>query len=556
MKATLQFLFIVGCERQREVVPRDEPSTMEVSSSSPILCRTPRSVPFEATRTGAQHDSAHAELVGAGIGVEDYDDDGFLDLFLPSVQATDARMFWGDDGAFVEDDASGWAPLDASAAVSHADYDSDGDLDLFVARWEQPSVLLRNEGGRQFVDATAESGLGRHAVKAQTAPWADIDGDGDLDLFIGAYGERAVIITDGSCDDHVPDAHPGQLWRNNGDGTFTDASDHLPDELDGQQDVALEQWDAYVFMAAFYDLDGDHRPELLVSNDDGLCQGSLALANRDGGFEVGGARGWDGDRHDMGMASADLNGDELPDFAITSYQNVSYFESADLGDEPVYVDAGLTVGIVDDWASRDRTFGWGTEFGDLDNDADEDLVSVFGFWEYYANDDPKLQPDALFVRGDDGRFSEEAEGWGLADNGVSRSVVLADLDRDGTLDVVKRLLGDAATGGGALVDKTAATKMYLSNCEPSAWITVRLRDERSANGFGVGAKIRAISDRTQVRWVTASSTGMYSARPLEAHFGLADAERVDLEVVWPDGEVLRVDDVATRQVVTLRRKAP
>lgn len=538
---------VVGCPSAGDKESGSGPSTVAVQSSSPISCDAPRDQPFEAVLTAARHDANGAGLVGAALGIEDYDQDGVLDVFLPAEGSADGRMLWGVDGStFDEVDVSAWGPLDGAAAVSHADYDGDGDLDLFVARWAQPSALLRNEGGREFVDVTAESGLGTYAVRAQTAPWGDIDGDGDLDLFVGAYGEQTFI--DDACADHVADEHPGQLWQNNGDGTFTDRSDQLPEELDGHEDPAAQDWDAYVFMAGFFDLDGDHRPELLVAIDDGVCQGSLALANQGGGFVVGGADGWGGTgRHDMGMAAADLNGDELPDFAIPSYQHVTYLESSHLGEAPIYVEAGQAVGIDDDWTATDRIFGWGAEFGDLDNDADEDLISLFGFWDYFAKYNPEPQPDAMFIRGDDGRFSQEAEAWGLADEGVSRSVVLADLDRDGALDVVTRVLDNA-------VDATAVTNLHLSNCEQAAWLTVRLRDERTPNGFAVGAKVRAITDRSQVRWITASSTGMYSARPLEAHFGLGAADRVDLEVVWPDGETTRVDDVPARQVVTLHRK--
>lgn len=548
--AALATLVVLGCRSGDEQQgPPPEVSEVEVQASGPIPCDAPRSQPFEGVQTVARHDSDGAGLIGAGVGVEDYDQDGFLDLFLPGARAGDSHLYWGRGGAaFDEVDTSAWAALDGAASVSHADYDSDGDLDLFVARWEQPNVLLRNEGGRVFVDVTAESGLGSTTARAQTAPWADIDGDGDLDLFVGSYGAQTFI--DEVCGDHVADPLPGQLWRNDGDGTFTDVSEQLPEALDGQEDPSASQWDAYVFMAGFYDLDGDSLPELLVAIDDGVCQGSLALGNHGDAFVVGAAEGWGGvGRHDMGMAAADLNGDELPDFAFPSYQDVVYVESLELDQNLVYVDAGSAVGIEADWLGTDRLFGWGAEFGDLDNDADEDLVALFGYWDYFPGYNAEQQPDAVFVRGPDGQFALDAEAWGLADEGVSRSVVLADLDRDGTLDVVTRSLDDAVEDG-------AVTKLHLSNCEQAAWITVRLVDDRSPNRFAVGAKVRVITDQTQVRWITSSSTGMYSARPLEAHFGLGDAERVDLEVVWPDGETTRVDDVAGRQVVTVRRTAP
>ena len=486
-----------------------------------------------------RHDQAL--LHGGGLLVEDLDDNGFFDLFLPSETEHDLR--WGRDGDLEQLFDAGAAdiaglPLDFSVGVNAVDYDADGDLDVFVTRWERPNTLLRNDGDRRFTDVSATAFPDPRSLKSQSASWGDIEGDGDLDLFVGSYGKFTRIDVNDpvpDCSDH--DAEDAELWRNNGDGTFTDISDALPHEVH----------EGYTFMSGFYDIDGDRYPELFVANDDGKCQSSLVVDNVGGAFAV---EDFNPGSHDMGMAVADLNDDEIPDFLLTSFNTASLARSSVADDGRVfwvdYSDAmGLTVDATPpgtDAQHGQQVYGWGAEFGDIDNDADIDATMLFGYWHYYTGKgNVGRQADGLWIQGDDGMFSDEGPAWGVADEGTSRGVVLADIDNDGYLDMVKRILD-------------APTPLYVSRCGEASWVRIRL-SAPGPNTFGVGAKIRVITgDKTQIRWIHSGSSGMYSGAPLEAHVGLGDADRIDrIEVVWPDGRISAVEDVAARQKITVVR---
>lgn len=528
-----------GAEDREASAPADlEPPTRATLIEGGVLsCADPgrRSSQHFDLRSAEGKRLPEANLAGGGMVVEDFDQDGALDLFLPSE--TYVQLWFGDGAGGFEDRATtALAGIDLSMGVggAAADVDADGDLDLLVTRWERPNRLLRNEGGRVFVDVTEVSGLGHTTAKHQSASWGDMDADGDLDLFVGTYGEVAKIL-DESCDDHLADR--SALYRNRGDGTFEDVSDLLPEAVHN----------GYVFASGWYDIDEDGFPELLSSHDDGVCEASVLVDNIDGtSFVVDVGSGISRDAHDMGIGVGDLNGDEIPDFLLTSFQRSDYLQSlpSDRGANGViWADATGARGlVVDPEAPYAQAYGWGAEFGDVDNDGDLDAVMTFGYWSYYPGPlDPRYQRDGLWIQDGAGQFSNEAQSWGVADKYVGRGVVLADVNDDGWLDLLKRQLDEP-------------TLMYLSRCGTESWVRVRLRDD-APNTYGVGAKIRVIADgTTRVRWITSGSTGMYTGAPLEAHFGLGSADRIErLEVVWPDMRVDAFEDLAARQVLTVTR---
>lgn len=517
-----------------------------VERSGVIVCPAPerRGVLEFDLKQSFQTSLSRAELHGGGLLVADLDGDGWLDLFAPGE--SEHLLRWTRPGAPAElfdvaDDTLSSLPLDHAVGATAVDIEGDGDLDLFVPRWERPHTLLRNEGGRRFTDVSASAFPTPSASRSQSASWGDIDGDGDLDLFVGTYGERVTIdVTEPTpdCSDHRPD--DAQLWRNNGDGTFTDDSDQLPAVAHG-----------YTFMSGFYDLEDDGYPELFLAHDDGICGPSALLWNHRGTFTVDDATGFDRGTHDMGMGVGDLNDDTLPDFLLTSWNGADLLLSSRTDGQIRWIEASAARALVLDSAPRDRPsqaqpgqqiFGWGAELADIDNDADLDALMVFGYWHYFQGPANEVrQRDGYWVQHDDGTFEDQATRVGLAEPLVTRSVVAADLNGDGYLDVVKHALDEGIP-------------LHLSRCGTAAWVRIRLQDD-GPNRFGVGARIEVEAGGTRhTRWITSGSTGMYTGSPLEAHVGLGEAEHIDrITVHWPDGGTTRVTNEEARQRLTIRR---
>ncbi len=353
---------------------------------------------------------------------------------------------------------------------------------------------------------------------------ADLDNDGDLDLFVGNYGDVELTLVAG-------EPRPSCLYENLGDGTFADRSDRLPPEVQ----------EALTFGGGFHDLDGDLAPELYVVNDlGGLFRPNALLWNRGGSFELdGGAAGLDVAIAGMGLAVGDVNGDEIPDLIVPGWREIAYLESVG----GTWFDAADLRGVVPD-QDAGQYVGWGTELADMDNDGDHDALLAFGYIDGGPDfDNPLDQPDALFVQAAAGGFHDEAAAWGIADPTITRAFGLADFDDDGWLDYAPTALGEN-------------NALYLSRCGREAWLRVRLVDETTPNPRGIGARVTAtVAGGRKIRWMRAGGTNFASGGPPELHFGLGFQDTIGtLELTWPDGEVAAFDDVDSRQVVVLRRR--
>jgi hypothetical protein len=464
-------------------------------------------------------------LTGGAVAVADLDADGRLDVFLPSIVEVGLWMQDGT-GEFVDQGVERLGGIDLTEATgaSIVDVDGDGDLDVFVTRWEAQNVLLINDGQGYFTDGTMASGISGTG-RSQTSSWGDMDRDGDLDLFVGRYGPRPE---DAFVDEELLEiADSSQVWENMGDGTFLDRSEILP------QDVH----ESYTFMSGWYDLDDDGWTELLIINDFGWSRPSRIFWNTPSGLVMeSGDSGFAQPFAGMGLGVGDLNGDEVLDFVQSSWRDTSVLVS----NSGRWYEYAQVLGLESDWeGDPQQIFGWGTEMFDIDNDGDLDVVMNFGHWDEYGPQ--RRQLDAVFIQEEDGSFIDRARVWGMDDEGASRGLAVGDLNRDGRLDVVKRVLD----GG---------TPMYISRCSEDAWLGVNLRSE-APNTFAVGARVRFISgDQVWVRHVQAGGTSMYSARQPAVHVGLGLVDVLDaVEVIWPGGEVSRLERVPTRQFLEISR---
>ncbi|MFZ5477101.1 MAG: CRTAC1 family protein [Myxococcota bacterium] len=471
---------------------------------------------------------------GWGMAVADFDGDARLDLFLPQPYQDELYLGQADGtlalGDFPDEDGDG---LGAAAA----DYDGDGDFDLYVTNqgWDR---LWRNDAG-EFVDVTVEAGLPEEPWRGMGAAWGDADGDLDLDLLVANNFARDQH-PDEPGDDGLWEADPNLLFLNDGDGTFTAVEDAF-DARSGR---------GFTYMAGFVDADVDGDLDVYVVNDKGADSHPNALVLNDGagGFAFdGGASFTDWAMDGMGLGVGDLDDDLVPDLIVpgrglfrlgVSVGDGTWAESApSLG--VTYTDEG------------GRVLGWGTEMADLDNDGDLDVIAAFGVDDLTPGTDPDdplvenapiEEPDALFVQGDDGRFLQVAEDWGIATPAASRGIVVTDWNGDGVLDYLRRQV-------------YGPSRIFVSNCGDAHWVELRLVQD-APNVHAIGARVvLEAGGRRRVRWISSGSTSLSSSGPPRAHVGLGDATAIDsVEITWPDGHVQRLADLPVDRVVTVLRE--
>jgi hypothetical protein len=499
-------------------------------------------------RNGASGRKYQVETVPGGLGVIDFDGDGWPDLFcangasLPSLvkdaPAYSNRLYRNNrDGTFSDVTGSaGLAGEGYSMGVAVGDYDNDGHEDLFVTG-VHGNHLYRNDGKGRFTDVTEKAGLlgpgllGRPAWTV-AACWDDYDNDGHLDLLLSNYCDWAPGI-DPVCGGIDPSlrsyCHPDkykaqsmQLFHNNGDGTFTEvtAKQGLPDLLGKGMGIAMA------------DFAGDGFPGLFVANDNAR---NLLLRNRGKGFkEIGIEAGvaYNGDGRNisgMGVDFGDIDGDGRPDLVVTGLKNETFEVFLNRGDG-VFDDGSAQTGLLN--LSRPWS-GWGCGLIDLDNDGWLDLFVAGG-----GLDTPDSQPNRIF-QNTRGRFVDVSDRSGpdFAQSALHRGSVFADFDRDGRMDAVVSALN-------------APLELWWNRTPPGAlprhWLQLRLTGSHS-NRSAIGALVRcSAGGRTQTRTVS-SSLGYASSSDLTVHFGLGDATRAGIEIHWPSGIVQNCGEVAADQ---------
>ena len=462
----------------------------------------------------------------SGAAWGDADGDGNLDLFVTRL-GKPARLYMGDGkGRFSEQAARRGADVRFATGAAFADYDGDGRADLFVARAGHASLLLRNTGGR-FTDVTRRAGLAVDA-NASGGAWADVDGDGDLDLYVANY-----VTCIGSWDTGLDELSKvryaaGRLLRNDGDGRFSDVTRRLHGKTRGA-----------AFTAAWFDADGDGRPDLYLAND---FVGQRPDSNRlwrntgDGRLrDVSEASGTALFMNTMGIGVGDVDRDGRLDLALSNIGGNRLLRNAGRGR---FTDVAGAFGVARPWQRTGRpSVTWGVGFADLNLDGWDDLLFAAGNISKRADGGLGPQPDQLFVGDGTGRrMLDLSAPSGVTDAGDTKGAAFADYDRDGRMDVF-------------LVDQ-GGTGRLLHNVTPRGdthWLEV---DPRAC---GVRVVVHIDGQRPMTDEVACGGTSVGSGNQAVAHFGLGRATRVDrLEVRWGPQRTTVLHDVAVDRLMTVK----
>jgi hypothetical protein len=471
------------------------------------------------------------ERFGGGLAVADIDADGDLDLYLVAGDGHPNALFRNDgDNKFT--DIAATIGLDfghKGSGPSFADMDGDNDLDLFIGAVEgDEHFVLRNDAGI-FVDVTDAAGIQLTAANTFSSSFADYDMDGDLDVFLTHWQNP-----------ENPDTE--SLWANNGDGTFFSASvqSGIAAELLTPADGAPPgQLVDYTFSVIFSDIDEDGDPDLVVAAD--FNTSNILRNNSDGTFTSIADPNVIIDDSGMGTAVGDYDNDGDMDWFVTAIYEDPANPDALIGNR-LYenLGGGVFEDVSDVAGITDGGWGWGACMEDFDNDGDLDIFHVNGSDTVSAGN---FQFDRVryFESQGDGTFIDVATEAGLLSAGQGRGVACFDSDRDGDLDIF-------ITNNEYRFDSDNFYRNDLAN--GLHYLTVKLQSA-GPNTAGIGARIEvSTGSSTQVREIRGGNN-FVSQNAAEAHFGLGAATSADLVVHWPDGTQSELINVAVDQFLTI-----
>lgn len=462
--------------------------------------------------------------LAAGQAWGDYDGDGWLDLYVTGNLDGNVLYRNEGDGTFSRSPYSDTVALPGvtSGGATWSDVDNSGWPDLLVVN-DGRNALFRNLDGHGFENVTDAAGL-HGLAKSKGAAWGDFDGDGYVDLYVVNWS----CIPE--CDPEDDELSRDVLYRNNGDGTFTDVSHWL----------ARAKLEGAGFAATFVDVTGNGRLDLFVVNDKVRNPIGNVLWRNDGP----GCGGWcwtdiseasnaDTVMHAMGVAVGDYTGDGNVDFYVSNMMS-SMVLLTNMGDA-TFSGGAARAGVAVN--PPGEAVGWGTAFIDVDHDGWLDVYLAntgmpFLSGSFYGGRAPDLEdfrhpyPDLLFRNRGDGAF-DDISTWAL-DGAVRPTMGLAyaDYDRDGHVDVVLGVWDE----GYALYRNTGAA------AHGNGWLALELRGGGPVNADAVGSKVFVTTSdgRTQVHHVVNGSS-LGAGNTLTVHVGLGGFDVTDVRIVWPDG---------------------
>jgi len=487
-----------------------------------------------------------------GVGLLDYDGDGWLDVYVvqggpfpagPTATRDGDRLFRNQaNGSFVDTtEQAGMAgrPRGYGHGVAVADYDNDGRPDLFLTRWRS-YALFRNRGDGRFEDVTQQAGLAGDRDWPTSAAFADLDNDGDLDLYVCHYlawneNDHPVCVdpknpSTYNCNPRDFAALPDHVFRNDA-GRFVDVTAR----------AGLVDHDGRGLGVVAADIDGDGRVDLYVANDttaNYLWRNQGGFRFEDRALDAGVAASAGGDfQAGMGVACGDLDGDGRLDLAVTNFYNESTSFFRNLGGG-FFGDRGDAIGLA---APSRYLLGWGIAFLDVNNDGRLDLLTANGHIYDGRPLLPFTMPVQLLLGGGDGKLTDVSQQAGppFQSLHLGRGLAAGDLDNDGRVD--------------ALIVAQNEPLIYLHNqTRAGHFVTLRLEGTIS-NRDAVGARVTLTTGGRRQVTQRIGGGSFQSASDPRLHFGLADLTRVEtIEIVWPSGRIDRHRDLAADAAYHLR----
>ena len=485
------------------------------------------------------------ESSGAGAAFLDYDQDGFIDLYVcsgtwvkelssgdkPEIMPENHLYHNRGDGTF--EDVTKKAGVGGpwySMGVTVGDFNNDGYPDMYVSNFGT-SVLYKNNGNGTFTDVTIKAGVGGKETDFSTgAVWLDYDNDGFLDLYVGKYlnfdpNYKYYYAPDGFPGPLAYDAQPDVLYHNNGDGTFTDVTKEMGiKDLDGR---------AMGVGAADYDEDGF--VDIYVANDHSmnyLWHNNAGKSFTDMGTPSGTAFGQSGESAvSMSVDFADYTGSGRMDMFISDDKYCRLYENLGNG---IFAEKSYPSGIA---MPAGQYVGWSSSFIDYNNDGLIDIYKANGALKHLYG-----QEDQLFENMGDGKFKDVSTECGsyFLKELVGRGACFGDYDNDGDIDAYIVNLNDRGS--------------FLRNNKGNQnnWISLKLEGTTS-NRDGIGARIRLTCGGKTQYTQKKSTTGYLSQNDPRIHFGLAKNDMVEkIEIKWPSGKVQVLNNIKANQILTVK----
>ena len=482
------------------------------------------------------------EEMGGGGAFLDYNNDGWLDIYVTGEAGPDVLYRNNGNGTFTDvSAAAGITFTDTlnTMGVAAGDIDNDGYPEIFVSTTKgHPSILFKNNGNGTFQNIATTAGITDTSWN-YSATFGDYNKDGFLDLYVGNYVETPGFILDSMQNtigfDHICSSN--NFYLNNGNGTFTDIINTL-----NLSDTACN------LATTFTDFDNDNDLDIYNANDFGRWEhpNDLFLNNYPNNTysDISVSSNMDARMYGMGIAIGDYDQDLDLDYYVTNIGRNILMRNNNDG---TFTDTATAAGVENTWITPD-TFvatGWGTGFLDVDNDSYLDLFVVNG---YIQTIEPVwlLDPDKLYYNNGDGTFSDISDSAGVSNTQMSRGFAFGDYDNDGDNDMLVVPIKDLY-----LVD-TVPILLYQNNLNNSNnWLEVKLQGTVS-NRDAIGAHMIIYVGNQHWLHEVMPSGSHGSQNGLVAHFGLGQATTVDsLEIIWPNGGRQTEYNITANQILTI-----